>query len=213
MSMFRTGGDFYAVGRTFAYLRVSTTGQTTETQKQQIAAAGIEVEDYRIMAETVSGSVEAMKRPGFARLVDRLEPGDTLVVTKMDRLGRTAIDVMATIERLGEMSVRVRSLDLGDADLTSAAGRMTTNVLNVVAQFERELLIERTRAGIDRARAQGKRLGRPPVLDPVRRAEIVAGLKKGEAIAALARRFGTSRMTVQRIRDGHGKVNAIAEES
>ena len=201
------------MARTFAYLRVSTSGQTTETQKQQIAAAGIEVEEYRIMAETVSGSVEALKRPGFARLVDRLEPGDLLVVTKMDRLGRNAIDVMATIERLAKMSVRVKSLDLGDADLTSAAGRMVTHILNVVAQFERELIVERTTAGVNRARAEGKRIGRPPALDPERRAEIVAGLRKGEAISALARRFGTSRMTVQRIRDGYGKVNARAEET
>ena len=113
------------MARTFAYLRVSTIKQTTETQKQQFAAAGIEVEDYRIMAETVSGELR-----GFARLVDRLEPGDTLVVTKTDRLGRNAIDVMATIEWPGEMSVRVRSLDLGDADLTGVAGRMVMQILN-----------------------------------------------------------------------------------
>ena len=201
------------MARTFAYLRVSTAGQTTETQKQQIAAAGIAVEDYRIIAEIVSGSIKAMKRPGFARLVDGLEPGDMLVGTKMDRLGRDAIDVMTTIEQLGEMSVRVKSLDLGDVDLTSASGRMVTQILNVVAQFERELIVERTRAGIDRARAQGKRLGRPPVLDPERRTEIEGALKNGETISALARRFGISRMTVQRIRDGSGKVNAPGEET
>ncbi|WP_299844480.1 recombinase family protein [uncultured Jannaschia sp.] len=201
------------MARIFAYLRVSTSGQTTETQKQQIAAAGIEVEDYRIMAETISGSVAAIERPGFARLVDRLEPGDTLVVTKMDRLGRNAMDVMATIERLGEMSVRVKSLDLGDADLTSAAGRMTTQILNVVAQFERELIVERTKAGIDRAKAQGKRLGRPPTFDTDRRAEIEAGLEKGKTISALARQFKTSRQTVQRIRERRSKVNAPPEET
>ena len=189
------------MARTFAYLRVSTAGQTTENQKQQIAAAGIVVETFRIVAETVSGSVAAMERPGFARLVDRLEPGDMLVVTKMDRLGRGAMDVMATIERLGEMSVRVKSLDLGDTDLTGAAGRMTMGILNVVAQFERDLLIERTRAGLDRARAQGKRLGRPPAVDATQRAEIEAELRDGETISALARRFGISRQTVQRIRD------------
>ena len=125
----------------------------------------------------------------------------------MDRLGRDAIDVMTTIAQLGEMSVRVKSLDLGDVDLTSASGRMVTQILNVVAQFERELIVERTQAGVDRARAQGKRLGRPPVLDPERRTEIEAGLKNGETISALARRFGISRMTVQRIRDRHGKEN------
>ncbi|WP_299845519.1 recombinase family protein [uncultured Jannaschia sp.] len=197
------------MARTFGYLRVSTAGQTTETQRQQIAAVGIEVEGYRIIAETVSGSVAAMERPGFARLVDRLEPGVTLVVTKMDRLGRNAMDVMATIERLGEMSVRVKSLDLGDVDLTSAVGRMTTHILNVVAQFERELLIERTKAGIDRARAQGRRLGRPPVFDAERRAEIEASLKKGETISVLARRFKISRQTVQRISDRHGRVRPV----
>ena len=201
------------MARTFAYLRVSSVGQTTENQKQQIAAAGIDVEDYRIVAETISGSVAAMERPGFAQLIDRMEPGDMLVVTKMDRLGRNARDVMATIERLGEMSVRVKSLDLGDADLTSAAGQMTTGILNVVAQFERDLLRERTKAGIDRARAEGKQLGRPPALDAKQRAEIEAGVCKGESISALARRFKTSRQTVQRIRDGHGRVNAPAEES
>lgn len=201
------------MARTFAYLRVSTAGQTTENQRQQIAAAGIAVEDFRIVAETVSGSVAAMERPGFARLVDRLEPGDMLVVTKMDRLGRNAMDVMATIARLGEMSVRVKSLDLGDSDLTSAAGRMTTGILNVVAQFERDLLVERTKAGIDRARAAGKRMGRPPSVDAGRRAEIEAGIEKGEAISALARRFGTSRQTVQRIRDARAAVNSSAGET
>ncbi|WP_299821679.1 helix-turn-helix domain-containing protein [uncultured Jannaschia sp.] len=89
---------------------------------------------------------------------------------------------------------------------------MTTHILNVVAQFERELLVERTKAGIDRVKAEGKRLGRPPALDPKRRAEIGAGLEKGETISALARRFKTSRQTVQRIRDGHGVVNARSEE-
>ncbi len=87
------------------------------------------------------------------------------------------------------------------------------NILNVVAQFERELLIERTKAGITRARAQGKRLGRPPILDDARRAEIEAGLREGATISALARQFGTSRQTVQRIRDGRGKVRPSVEET
>ncbi len=136
-----------------------------------------------------------------------------LVVTKMDRLGRNAMDVMAPIARLGEMPVRVKSFDLGDADLTSAAGRMTTGILNVVAQFERDLLVERTKAGIDRARAAGKRMGRPPSVDTERRAEIEAGLKKGETIPALARRFGTSRQTVQRIRDTRAPTTTTPKET
>ncbi len=164
---------------------------------------GSRSKNYRIVAETVSGGVAAMERPAFAWLVDRLEPGDMLVVTKMDRLERNARDVMATTERLGKMSDRVNSLDLRDADLNSAAGRITRGILNVVAQFERDSLHEWTQAGIDRARAEGKHLGRPPVLDVERRSEIEGALKKGETISALARRFGTSRQTVQRIDRRH----------
>jgi putative DNA-invertase from lambdoid prophage Rac len=79
--------------RTLAYVRVSTTGQTTENQVQEIEAAGFKVEPHRIIAETISGSTAIAQRPGFIRLMDRLESGDVLVVTKLDRLGRDAIDV------------------------------------------------------------------------------------------------------------------------
>src|SRR4051812_40396325 len=84
--------------RTFAYLRVSTTGQTTDNQLQEIAAAGFKVEPRRVVTETVSGSIAALQRRGFTRLLDRLEPGDVLVVTKLDRLGRNAMDVSSTVQ-------------------------------------------------------------------------------------------------------------------
>ncbi len=84
--------------RTFAYVRVSTTGQTTENQIQEIEAAGFHVEPRRIVTETVSGSVAIAKRRGFSRLLDRLESGDVLIVTKLDRLGRDAIDVSTTVK-------------------------------------------------------------------------------------------------------------------
>jgi putative DNA-invertase from lambdoid prophage Rac len=79
--------------RTFAYLRVSTAGQTTDNQLQEIAAAGFKVEPRRVVTETVSGNVATSQRRGFTRLLDRLEPSDVLVVTKLDRLGRNAMDV------------------------------------------------------------------------------------------------------------------------
>src|SRR5690349_13619114 len=86
---FRTGST---MSRAFAYLRVSTPGQTTDNQLQEIRAAGFAIELRRVVTETVSGSLATARRPGFARLLDRLEPGDVLVVTKLDRLGRDAMD-------------------------------------------------------------------------------------------------------------------------
>ena len=134
------------MSRTFAYVRLSTAEQTTENQIREIEAAGFKVEGHRVIAETVSGSSAIEQRPGFMKLLDRLEAGDVLIVTKMDCLGRNAIDVATTVDKLAAMQVRVHCLALGGVDLTSPAGRMTMNVINAVAQFERDLLIERTHA-------------------------------------------------------------------
>ncbi|HBY8281261.1 TPA: recombinase family protein, partial [Klebsiella pneumoniae] len=147
--------------RTFAYVRVSTTGQTTENQIQEIEAAGFHVEPRRIVTETISGSVAIAQRRGFSRLMDKLEAGDVLIVTKLDRLGRDAIDVSTTVRKLEELGVRVHCLALGGVDLASSAGKMTMSVINAVAQFERDLLIERTQSGLKRAKSEGKTLGRP----------------------------------------------------
>lgn len=189
------------MSRTFAYARVSTADQTTENQVREIAAAGFAVEPHRVVSETVSGSEAIGRRKGFARLVDRMERGDVLIVTRLDRLGRDAIDVSATVARLEQAGVRVHCLALGGVDLTSSAGKMTMGVINAVAQFERDLLIERTQSGLARARAEGKRLGRPHSLDPTTRAAILAGLGRNESLSALARKHKTSRQTVMRLRD------------
>lgn len=187
--------------RTFAYVRVSTLGQTVENQVREIAAAGFAVEPHRVVAETVSGSEAITRRRAFARLLDRLERGDVLVVTRLDRLGRDAIDVVGTVARLAELGVRVHCLALGGVDLTSSAGRMTMGVIAAVAQFERDLLVERTQSGVAQARAQGKRIGRPPALSETARAAVRDGLAAGESVAALARAHGTSRQTIMRVRD------------
>ena len=187
--------------RTFAYLRVSTTGQTTDNQLQEITAAGFQVEPRRVVAETISGSVAATQRKGFARLLDRLEAGDVLVVTKLDRLGRNAMDVGATVAKLAGMGVRVHCLALGGVDLTSSTGKLTMSVINAVAEFERDLLVERTQAGLSRARAEGRKLGRPASLTDAQREEIARRLQAGATVSALARDFATSRQTIMRARD------------
>ncbi len=189
------------MSRVFAYCRVSTAEQTTTNQAQEIESAGFAIQAQRVIKETISGSVAAFERPQFAKLVDRLEPLDVLVVTKLDRLGRNAMDVRATIDKLAANQVRVHCLALGGADLTSPAGRMTMQVLAAVAEFERDLLIERTHAGITRARAEGKTFGRPWTLTPTQQDEVALRLANGDLITHIARDLKTTRQTIIRLRD------------
>lgn len=185
--------------RTFAYCRVSTLDQTTDNQTREIEAAGFKVDAKRIVAETVSGSTPAMQRKGFARLVDRLEAGDVLIVTKLDRLGRNAMDVRATVDALEGAGVRVHCLALGGVDLTSPAGKMTMGVIAAVAEFERDLLIERTQAGLSRAKAEGRALGRPAALDGEQQQAIRQRRSEGVSLGILAKEFGVSRAAIQRV--------------
>lgn len=184
------------MSRTFAYCRVSTTGQTTENQVQEIKAAGFDLQSQRVIEETVSGSTSTSERKGFNLLLDRMEPSDVLVVTKLDRLGRNAIDVQSTVEQLEDRGIRVHCLALGGVDLTSAAGKMTMGVLAAVAQFERDLLIERTQAGLERAKAQGKTLGRPAVAST---AQVQALRAEGKSQSEVAALLEVSLSTVKRL--------------
>ena len=187
------------MSRTFAYCRVSTLDQTTDNQVREIETAGFSVDPKRIVAETVSGSVCAIERKGFARLVDRMEAGDVLIVTKLDRLGRSAMDVRGTVDMLAAVGVRVHCLALGGVDLTSAAGRMTMGVIAAVAEFERDLLIERTQAGLSRAKAAGKTLGRPQALSSAQQEEIRTARSQGASLGVLAAKYGVSRAAIQRV--------------
>jgi len=188
------------MSRVFAYCRVSTLEQTTENQRREIEAAGFAVRPQRLVEEHISGSVAASERPGFARLLDRMENGDVLIVTKLDRLGRNAMDVRKTVEQLAKSGIRVHCLALGGVDLTSPAGKMTMQVISAVAEFERDLLLERTHSGIARAKAAGKRFGRPPALNEEQRQAVIIRLKAGDSISAVARQFSTTRQTIHRIK-------------
>jgi putative DNA-invertase from lambdoid prophage Rac len=187
------------MARTFAYARVSTAEQTTSNQILEVESAGFEVKPQRMFAEAVSGKVPAKERPQFAKLLEKLEEGDILVVTKLDRLGRDTSDVLATVRCLAEMGVKVHCLALGGMDLTSPAGKMTMTVLAAVAEFERDLLVERTQAGLARAKDEGKRLGRPATYDESKKAAVREAVHAGESIRAAARKFRLSAGTVQRI--------------
>jgi putative DNA-invertase from lambdoid prophage Rac len=189
------------MSRTFAYTRVSTIEQTTENQVQEIQSAGFNITSHRIITETISGSMAIAQRKGFSKLLDKMEHGDVLIVTKLDRLGRNAIDVSMTVDKLETLGIRVHCLALGGVDLTSSAGKMTMNVINAVAQFERDLLIERTQAGLSRAKAQGKLLGRPSSLSFNQQQSVLDKIANGETVSAIARKFNTSRQTIMRVRN------------
>ncbi len=139
-----------------------------------------------------------MQRTGFKKLVERLDWDDVLIVTKLDRLGRNAMDVRSTVELLAKENVRVHCLALGGVDLTSAAGKMTMAVIAAVAEFERDLLVERTQAGLHRAKAEGKTLGRPSTLSREQQVQIVLRRVEGHSLGALAQEFGVSRAAIQR---------------
>ncbi|HBR2217958.1 TPA: recombinase family protein [Klebsiella pneumoniae] len=188
------------MSRVFAYCRVSTLEQTTENQRREIEAAGFAIRPQRLIEEHISGSVAASERPGFIRLIDRMENGDVLIVTKLDRLGRNAMDIRKTVEQLAVTDIRVHCLALGGVDLTSPAGKMTMQVISAVAEFERDLLLERTHSGIARAKAAGKRFGRPSTLNEEQKQAAIARINAGLSISSVAREFNTTRQTILRVK-------------
>ena len=179
----------------FAYGRVSTNQQTAENQRLEIINAGFKI-DFWFADEGVSGKVCSRQRKQFALMLEKIRDGETLVVSKLDRLGRDSIDVLQTVQYLSERNIKVIVLQLGSTDLSSSTGKLLLTMLSAVASMERDLLIERTQAGLMRAKAEGKRLGRPSKTTPEQKAEIVLRRNNGESIASLAREFGVSRATV-----------------
>jgi putative DNA-invertase from lambdoid prophage Rac len=144
----------------FGYGRVSTKDQTTENQCREIEAAGYVI-GYWYADEGVSGKAPAAQRPQFAKMLSQIRDGETLVVTKLDRLGRDAQDIGATIKALAARRIEVIVLQLGKLDLTSAAGKLMLNMLAALAEMECDLLVERTQSGLTRAKAEGQDLGPP----------------------------------------------------
>ncbi|MGV8893904.1 MAG: recombinase family protein [Burkholderiaceae bacterium] len=187
----------------FAYGRVSTKDQTTQNQRLEIERAGYAV-DFWFADEGVSGKVSAGQRLQFGKMLQQIRDGETLVVSKLDRLGRDAQDVGATIKALAARKIEVIVLQLGKLDLTSTAGKLMLTMLAAIAEMERDLLVERTQAGLARAKAEGKTLGRPPKTTGEQRQEIADLYEKGSSISALSRIYGVSRASIMRIAKPEG---------
>ena len=155
----------------FAYSRVSTSNQNTENQKLEIQRAGFNV-DYYFEDVGISGKTSASQRQQFSLLLNKIRDGETLIVSKLDRLGRDAIDVLSTVKLLSERNIKVIVLQLGNTDLTSTTGKLLLTMLSAVAEMERSMIVERTQAGLARARAEGKILGRKSKTTAEQKSEI-----------------------------------------
>lgn len=175
------------------YVRVSTGEQSVEAQRHSIEQTH-KVEEW-FVDEGVSGAVKAIDRPGFAELFKFVRKGDTLIVPAVDRLGRDTIDVLSTVEALCGKGVSVISLREG-FDLSTPIGKAMLTMLAAVAELERSNIKARQMAGIARARAEGKALGREKTIDDA----LVARWRKenGASIQVTAAQFGISSASVKR---------------
>lgn len=180
------------------YTRVSTATQDPQLQLDALVASGVERRD--IFSDITSGRKAASDRPGMARLLEHATDGDTVVVWRIDRLGRSLIDVLNTVTSLSNAGVAVRSLADG-IDPSTSTGRLMLNLMATLAEYERELIVERLNAGIASARAAGTTLGRPS-LDPTTVADkltIVARERaRGKTASTAAGLVGWSRATYYR---------------
>lgn len=185
--------DLVAGGLLLGYARVSTDAQDLTIQREQLAAAGC----ARIFAERITGA--RRDRPELVRMIDQLRPGDVVTVTRLDRLARSTRDLLDIAEQIQAAGAGLRSLSEPWADTTSPAGRMVLTVFAGIAEFERELIRERTRRGLEAAKARGVRFG-PPVrlkaaqLDHAR--ELIE--REGRPVTEVARLLGVHRATLYR---------------
>jgi len=199
--------------RHLGYTRISTSSQDAQLQVDALVAAGVEPRD--IFADVTSGARVAADRPGMARLLKYATPGDIVVVWRVDRLGRSLIDVLNTVKLLREHGIGIRSVQDG-IDPSTTSGRLMLNMLATLAEYERELITERVNAGIEAARHSGTRFGRPPA-DPQVIAEKLAvaadARAKGRTAADAAELVGWSRATLYRHQAKADRAAATAEKS
>lgn len=201
MSQMFSSGEFSRQNgqmRLLGYTRISTTAQDAQLQLDALLSAGVQKRD--VFADVTSGSRSAAERPGMKKLLEYAEAGDTVVVWRVDRLGRSLIDVLNTVNLLQGRGVALRSVSDG-IDPATTTGRLMLNMLATLAEYERELITERVNAGIVAAKASGTRFGRP-VSDPsviAAKLEIVKEARgRGKTAAEAAQLVGWSRATLYR---------------
>jgi DNA invertase Pin-like site-specific DNA recombinase len=181
----------------YGYARVSTSKQDYDLQVEALKAAGCE----RIFSEKASGK-STDGRTEFKRLMKALNPGDTVVVTKLDRLARSSRDLLNILHDLKEGSCGFVSLGESWCDTTSDIGELVVTIMSGIAQFERKLILSRTEAGIAKARANGKKFGRPSALDVTQKRRLAERYAAGETMAQLAADYEVGEATIFRALQG-----------
>jgi DNA invertase Pin-like site-specific DNA recombinase len=185
------------MGHLLGYARVSTTDQQPHLQVDALQRAGC----YRVFTETASGA--RTDRPALEQLLDQLRPGDTLVVWKLDRLGRSLPHLVDTVTGLAERGIGFRSLQESIDTTTTPGGKLVFHVFAALAEFERDLIRERTAAGLAAARARGRRGGRPSVMTAHKLQAAQQMYRSGQyTVAAIAKTLGVSRASIYRNLNG-----------
>jgi DNA invertase Pin-like site-specific DNA recombinase len=183
-------------GAQIGYARVSTGHQSLDQQLDALTAAGVDPD--RIYRDKLSGTSTREQRPGLAALLDYARAGDAIVVVGIDRLGRNAAEVMATIRDLRDREIVLKSLREG-IDTSNATGRMVAGVLASLAELELELGRERRAAAREARRARGQHIGRPKALDAKKTGLAQRMHASGESASTIARTLGVSRATIYRV--------------
>src|ERR1700758_1025496 len=181
--------------RLFGYARVSTYGQTLDSQLAQLREAGCS--SRNIYREKVTGA--RADRRELNRMLGKLAPGDVVTVTRIDRLARSTFDLFAIVKRIADAKAQFRSLAEPWADTGTSTGRLMLAVLGGLADVERDLIRTRTAEGRSRAKAQGKAMGRPPSLTPEQKKEAIRRRAQGATLDELARSYNVSRATISRL--------------
>jgi len=181
--------------RLIGYARVSTYGQTLDSQLEQLRAAGCG--SRNIYREKVTGA-QADRRE-LLRMLRRLAPGDVVTVTRIDRLARSTFDLFGIVKRIVDAKAEFRSLAEPWADTGTSTGRLMLAVLGGLSDVERDLIRTRTAEGRSRAKAQGKHMGRPPTLNPSQQKEATRRRAQGATLQELADSYNVGISTIRRV--------------
>ena len=185
----------------FGYARVSQAEGASGLATQRSILNDADIRDDRIYTDVASG--RSMGRPSWNTLREMLRPGDVVVVPRIDRLARNLTEGLRTIEELHTQGVYIRSLaEKLDTSDDSPNARLMLHMLLSLAEWERETIRDRIKAGVDRAAAEGRTGGRPPALDSKKLRAVRDFLDSGGSVSAAARAFGVSRPTVRAVKDG-----------